>query len=585
MLPFFWVGAAAVYFWGLRVGGAGPAVLATLLFTTTPTVLAHAGLVTTDMALTAFVSATLVASLYWVEKPGWRRSSLLGVLLGLALLSKFSALAFLPAAWLLMYALHLFMPAPAFRQSPARRQSPVLEQGPVLEQSPGRYGLQPVRPSAARRGPGERTRAVFRSFFSELRKAWSLTPWALLTALIAVALVWAGYRFAVGPVDYLHATLPAPAFFTGIHYVYLHNQGGHLAYLLGQLSQTGFWYYYPVVLAVKTPLPTLVLMLAALWFTIRRRDRLPLALPMALVAAMLGVGLFSHINIGVRHILPIYTGFAVCGGAALNRLFRSRHKWLAAAAAALLLLQIATGVLVHPDYIAYTNELAGSHPERILADSDLDWDQGMRGLALRLEELGIQDLTFKLNSSSYMIANGHSFPRYEYMPDGDQPPPGWSAVCVTAWKLSGQPKWAERIEPNERIRRSIYLYYFAPVGSSATALPLNRFPNHLRQFFLTGGGADEQLLPGTIREPDRFPAVLRGNRDADLHRTPGIPHGTDHAGDHGAYLAAPHQPVQHRPETLENAVLDLELALRRPEPEGHGRIVTWRARYPGRSLR
>ena len=96
MLPFFWIGAAAVYFWGLRTGGAGAAVFSTLLFTTTPPVLAHAGLATTDMALTAFVTATLVASLYWAEKPGWRNSSGLGILLGLAVLSKFSALVFLP---------------------------------------------------------------------------------------------------------------------------------------------------------------------------------------------------------------------------------------------------------------------------------------------------------------------------------------------------------------------------------------------------------------------------------------------------------------------------------------------------------
>ncbi len=126
-----------------------------------------------------------------------------------------------------------------------------------------------------------------------------------------------------------------------------------------------------------------------------------------------------------------------------------------------LLWQIATGTLEHPDYLAYTNELAGSHPERILADSDLDWDQGMRGLALRLQQLGVQDFHFKLNSSGYMIAEGHSFPRYELMPDGDEPNHrGWSAVCITAWKLSGQPKWAERIEPTEKIHRSIYLYYF-----------------------------------------------------------------------------------------------------------------------------
>jgi hypothetical protein len=403
MLPFFWVAATVVYFWGFRVGGGAAAVLATLLFTTTPPVLAHAGLVTTDMALTAFVTATLLASLYWAEKPGWWRSVCLGILLGLSLLSKFSSLAFLPAAWILMYFVHLVRDRPGSRNA--------------------------------------------------LRNVAAHIPWAALSALIAALLVWAGYRFVV----------PAPAFFSGIHYVYMHNKEGHMAYLLGHLSQTGFWYYYPVVLSVKTPLAMLILIIIAIWFTMRFRDCLRIAMPLALVAGVLSVGLFSHINIGVRHILPIYTGFAICGSALLKRLFsQTRRTWVSVAAGTLLLWQVVSGAAQHPDYLAYTNELAGRHPERILADSDLDWDQGMRGLALRLQTLGVQRLTFKLNSSGYMIANGHSFPPYDLMPDGNRPPTGWSAICVTAWKLSGEPKWAERIEPTERIRRSIYLYYFPP---------------------------------------------------------------------------------------------------------------------------
>ncbi len=407
MLPFFWIGAAAVYFWGLRIGGTRTALLSTLIFTTTPTILAHAGLATTDMALTAFVSATLVASLYWASKPGWRTSAILGLTLGLALLSKFSTLVFLPAAWLLMYAAHLLLDWP---------------------------GVLPA-----------------------LKRAVKALPWTAFSAAIALLLVWTGYRFAIGHVDYLDATLPAPAFFTGIRYVYLHNNVGHLAYLLGHLSQHGFWYYYPVVLAVKTPLATLLLLAIAIGLAFRK-----IAMPLALIAALLAVGFFSHINIGVRHILPIYTGFAVCGGAALDRLFSANRKWMTWTASVLLLWQIVAGVIEHPDYLAYTNEIAGSHPERILADSDLDWDQGMRGLALRLQQLGVEDLHFTPDSTGYMIAEGHSFPHYEEMPDGDQPPPGWSAICITAWKLSGQPKWAERIEPTEKIRRSIYLYYFPP---------------------------------------------------------------------------------------------------------------------------
>jgi 4-amino-4-deoxy-L-arabinose transferase-like glycosyltransferase len=407
MLPFFWIGAAAVYFWGLRIGGPSAAMFATLLFTTTPPILAHAGLVTTDMALTAFVSAALVASIYWAEKPNGARSVALGILLGLALLSKFSALVFLPAAWLLMYGIDLL-----------------------------------------------------KARHAAIGRLAKLAPWFAVSMIVAALVIWAGYRFAVGRVEYLHAILPAPAFFTGIWYVYLHNSVGHLAYLLGKRSQTGFWYYYPVVLTVKTPLATLILIFAAICFAISRRDHVSIACPLALIAALLGIGLFSHINIGVRHILPVYMGFAVCGGAALARMFSLKRSWMTLAASALLLWQVISGALKHPDYIAYTNELAGRDPEKILADSDLDWGQGLRGLALRLHELGVRSFTLKLDNWGYMIASGEPFPAYVAMPDGDHPNPGWNAVSVTAWKLSGQPKWADTTKPTERVRRSMYLYYF-----------------------------------------------------------------------------------------------------------------------------
>ena len=98
ILPFFWVGALVVYLWTRRIAGSLAAVLSVLLFTTLPPVLAHAGLITTDMAATAFTGAAALASLSWAQSAGRRQCIMLGALSGLAVLSKFSALLFLPAA-------------------------------------------------------------------------------------------------------------------------------------------------------------------------------------------------------------------------------------------------------------------------------------------------------------------------------------------------------------------------------------------------------------------------------------------------------------------------------------------------------
>ena len=98
VLPFFWVACLAVYFWARRFFGIPTAVVSVWLFSFLPAVLAHAGLGTTDMALTAFVGAAFVAMLAWAENPTLRRSALFGVAGALAVLSKFSSLVFFPAA-------------------------------------------------------------------------------------------------------------------------------------------------------------------------------------------------------------------------------------------------------------------------------------------------------------------------------------------------------------------------------------------------------------------------------------------------------------------------------------------------------
>ena len=142
--------------------------------------------------------------------------------------------------------------------------------------------------------------------------------------------------------------------------------------------------------------------------------------------------------------------------------------WGRIALTALLGWQIVSGVLSHPDYIAYTNELAGSRPDRILADSDLDWGQDMGRLAARIFQLGVPEFAFKIASPGYLAA-GNDFPRFVDMPNGDRPRPGWNAVSITPWRITGEPRWAEWAQPRERIGRSILLYYFPEAPSPESA--------------------------------------------------------------------------------------------------------------------
>src|SRR5580693_9042603 len=88
ILPFYWLACWVVYWWTRRSFGDLTAVFATLCFTFLPPALAHAGLATTDMALTATFGAAFVMMLSWLERPTWQRSALFGVALGATVLSK-----------------------------------------------------------------------------------------------------------------------------------------------------------------------------------------------------------------------------------------------------------------------------------------------------------------------------------------------------------------------------------------------------------------------------------------------------------------------------------------------------------------
>ena len=422
VLPFFWIACLVVYGWGRRYFSGSVAVAAVFLFSFLPPVLAHAGLATTDMALTAFLGAAFLCGLIWVENPTLAHGALFGASTGLAMLAKFSTLVFFPAGVGLALAWYY-----------------------VTE-----------RPKAGWLAGAARKRI----------------PSFGLAALVAGLLVWAGYRFSFGKV-------PAPELFQGIQDVMRHNAEGHPSFLLGERSNTGFWYFYPVVIAVKTPIAFLVLLAGGVTLAIRKRQWFRRAgPPLAFSAGIVLVGLFTHINIGVRHILPVYIGFSLLAAAgAMHWLELGRgRRWMPIAVAMLAVWLAGSSLASHPDYLAYFNEFALGKPENILVDSDLDWGQDMKRLATRLHEAGAQQLTWvPLQLAEF--EKEHGFPPIDMHMDVLNPSPGWNAVSLTVLKqrrlglwdgYPGVTVWPDRIKPTEKVGKSIWLWYIpAEAGTPA----------------------------------------------------------------------------------------------------------------------
>jgi hypothetical protein len=426
ILPFFWIGSLVVYLWTRRAGGTAAAAIAVLLFSTIPPVLGLSGVINTDAALYAMTGAAALGGLYWAERPDRRRSVAFGALLALAAISKFSSLPFLTVSFTLMIAVYLV----------SARRSP-------------RWLLQ---------------------------EAWARRASLAWVAGTAALAIWAAYGFTFARVDPLHMRLPAPRFFSGIHSVLTHNRRGHPSYLMGMRSPNGFWYYFPAVLAVKTPLALFGLLIASAWLVFRGKrrrhagpagqsarptGRLEPALALAFALGIVLGSMAGHIDIGVRFVLPAYIGFCVVAGCAAAR---ARAPWAKTAVALLIAWQVASGALQHPDYLAYTNEIAGSHPERFVADSDLDWGQDMKRLASFLQQQGARSVTFTPFNRTYPMP-------VAMMPgNSDAPSPGWNAVSVTIWKVFGFPAWADRMPPQKRIGRSILLWYVLPGAVTGATL-------------------------------------------------------------------------------------------------------------------
>ena len=112
ILPFFGLASVVVFFWSRRTSGDTAALCSAFLFTFLPTILAHGGLATTDMALAAMTGASFLMTLVWLENSGRLQSTVWGAILGFTVLSKFSAIPFLGVAFFAVFAVYLIKERP-----------------------------------------------------------------------------------------------------------------------------------------------------------------------------------------------------------------------------------------------------------------------------------------------------------------------------------------------------------------------------------------------------------------------------------------------------------------------------------------
>jgi hypothetical protein len=275
------------------------------------------------------------------------------------------------------------------------------------------------------------------------------------------------------PASWLHtlerAPVPAPEILDGFWQVHNHVDGGHAAYLLGENSMRGWWYFFPVALGVKTPLGLLILTLIGMGAAVRMKRAF--WLPPALLLTMLLVCMPSTLNIGVRYALPLYPMIALT--AAIGALWLARRgRFGVILAAGLAIWTCVSSLAAHPDYLAYFNEIGGNRPERLLVDSDLDWGQDMKQLVSALQDRHVEHFHMAvLYSGDYAQL---ALPPWDDLKPYE-PVTGWVAVSFTmlktySWLVAQQQgktepgfAWLERYQPVTRIGKSLLLYRIPPL--------------------------------------------------------------------------------------------------------------------------
>jgi hypothetical protein len=439
-LPFLVVLMVAMWLWAQRVARSPfEALLGVLFLATVPPIIGHAALATLDIPGTATTLLALYFGQKWLGTGALRDALLFGLATGIAIATKLSAVPYIGLGMVgLVISRELVLAVPT-TASRMRRivgvpllilavMVPILAAyGPyaiALTSMPDRFNW--VMSYLFPGGPAAQPRAY--SFMSSL---WM--PGAF----------W----------DYAEGVMALKA----------HNDTGHVSFLLGNLRAGGWWYFYFVALAVKTPLPLLISGIVGLCLLARDgwRYKQPWRFaPVVLFVIILAfASFFSRINIGIRHVLVLHAFMALGAAYAMGYLWRRWPRVGTSAATLVVLWQASTLITAYPDYFPYFNETV-RHPEKVLVDSDLDWGQDLRRLELRLAELKVARVSLAYQGTADLARE--ALPPYALLPPG-QTATGW--IAITALAREHQPAgyaWLGAHRPVERIGKTVDLYFIAP---------------------------------------------------------------------------------------------------------------------------
>jgi tetratricopeptide (TPR) repeat protein len=358
-------------------------LLALLIFVFDPNILANGALVTTDIGATCGIFAAVYFFYRYAKQRTVPRLIVSGVVTGLALATKHSVLFLFP----------LFV---------------VLALTEIFLRSAVPAADSPAKPSVSNQS---------------LRWAGSVA----VICVVSIVVLWSfyGFRYKARPgnstispplaayvqglshpwqrqatLALSHSHLLPEAYVFGFSDIEVISEQGRPTFVLGKLYPTGQWFYFPAAFLIKSTLGFLLLLFLLIFAKNlrsleKRREVLYLALPALLYFS---VTIDSHLDIGFRHLLPIFPFLIVLiGGGAWS--FQQSRKW-GYVVAVLLIIHIASSVHAYPYYLSYSNEAWGGpkNTYKFLSDSNAGWGSGLKAVHQYIADHHVTNCWFAYSS-------------------------------------------------------------------------------------------------------------------------------------------------------------------------------------------
>ena len=449
-------------------------IIAFILFSFDPNVLAHGRLVTTDVGSAIFIFFAAYAFYLFLNKPTALFAIGSAGVFALALAAKFSSLTLIPV-FLILFAIKLIKEKSDLEKYLKLIPLFVLTAFIALWAI---YGFNIEKP-----GDDPKVKQLYASNAQLLKdpsayqdsngKNYWLARYIIHTfdpgKQPGIALKWAADNIPV----------PAYRYFRGMSDFLAHSYRGHYAYLAGHIYETGVWQYFIIAYLIKSPIPLLILLTVSLcvfsnlWI---RKNNFPLAGYALLIPPVIYwlISIKSSLNIGVRHLMPVYPFYAVmiAGAIALiikktpehsPKKYRLYFKILFAILIGWFLIETA---IIHPHHLSYFNELIGGpkNGHKYLLDSNIDWGQDFLRLKKYMKDNNLDSVYLRYFGKTdwdYYGVKGYAVPTAkEVLKNGL--PSGVVIISLTPLFLLNHEEfsWLLDFTPIDRIGYSMRVYDF-----------------------------------------------------------------------------------------------------------------------------